>query len=92
MRKFVPLIWVFAALALANLRRALNAAAGPGSLRLMETQPEYKDAATASRNAALAAVIGEPQLALGLLLRAQQLEPRNPAHLVNLQARPLNSQ
>lgn len=70
--------------ALANLRRALNAVAGPGSLRLMETQPEYKDAATASRNAALAAVIGKPQLALGLLLRAQQLEPRNPAHLVNL--------
>ncbi len=70
--------------ALANLRRALNAAAGPGSLRLMETQPEYKDAATASRNAALAAVMGKPQLALGLLLRAQQLEPRNPTHLVNL--------
>ncbi|MDW8424380.1 MAG: hypothetical protein RMK51_00485 [Meiothermus sp.] len=70
--------------ALANLRRALNAAAGPGSLRLMETQPEYREAAAASRNAALAAVMGKPQLALGLLLRAQQLEPRNPAHLVNL--------
>ncbi|MCX7602080.1 MAG: hypothetical protein N2Z75_09095, partial [Meiothermus sp.] len=70
--------------ALANLRRALNAVAGPGSLRLMETQPEYREAAAASRNAALAAVMGKPQLALGLLLRAQQLEPRNPAHLVNL--------
>lgn len=72
------------AAALANLKRALNAASGPGSVRLMETQPEYRDAGNASRTAALAAVLGKPQLALGLLLRAQALEPRNPAHLVNL--------
>ncbi len=72
------------AAALANLKRALNAASGPGSVRLLETQPEYREASNASRTAALAAVMGKPQLALGLLLRAQALEPRNPAHLVNL--------
>jgi len=72
------------AAAVANLRKALNAVSGPGSVRLMETQPEYKDAATASRNAALAAVMGKPQLALGLMLRAHQLEPRNPGYLLNL--------
>lgn len=72
------------AAALANLKRALNAVSGPGSVRLMETQPEYREAGNASRSAALAAVMGKPQLALGLLLRAQALEPRNPAHLVNL--------
>lgn len=72
------------AAALANLKRALNAASGPGSVRLLETQPEYREAGNASRTAALAAVMGKPQLALGLLLRAQALEPRNPAHLVNL--------
>ncbi len=72
------------AAALASLRKALNAVSGPGSVRLMETQPEYREAGNASRAAALAAVMGKPQLALGLLLRAQALEPRNPAHLVNL--------
>lgn len=50
----------------------------------METQPEYREAGNASRSAALAAVMGKPQLALGLLLWAQALELRNPAHLVNL--------
>lgn len=72
------------AAAIANLRKALNAVSGPGSVRLMETQPEYREAGNASRTAALAAVMGKPQLALGLLLQANQLEPRNPAHLVNL--------
>jgi tetratricopeptide (TPR) repeat protein len=72
------------AAALANLRKALTAVSGPGSVRLMETQPEYREAGNASRSAVLAAVMGKPQLALGLLLRAQALEPRNPAHLVNL--------
>ncbi|MDX2003890.1 MAG: hypothetical protein SFU83_01315 [Meiothermus sp.] len=70
--------------AIANLRKALNVVSGPGSVRLMETQPEYKDAASASRNAALAAVMGKPQLSLGLMLRANALQPRNPGHLVNL--------
>ncbi len=72
------------AAALASLRKALNAVSGPGSVRLMETQSEYQGAGNASRASALAAVIGKPQLALGLMLRASALEPRNPAHLVNL--------
>ena len=62
---------------LAKLRRALSVVSGPGSVRLMETAPEYREAGIASRTAALAAVIGKPQLGLGLLLRAQALEPRN---------------
>ena len=69
---------------LAKLRRALGLVSGPGSVRLIEGAPEYREAGNASRTAALAAVIGKPQLGLGLLLRAQALEPRNPAHLVNL--------
>ena len=69
---------------LAKLRRAVAVVSGPGSVRLMEGAPEYREAGNASRTAALASVIGKPQLALGLLLRAQVLEPRNPAHLVNL--------
>ena len=69
---------------LAKLRRALGVVSGPGSVRLMEGAPEYREAGNASRTAALAAVISKPQLSLGLLLRAQALEPRNPAHLVNL--------
>ena len=69
---------------LAKLRRALGVVSGPGSVRLMEGAAEYREAGNASRTAALASVIGKPQLSLGLLLRAQALEPRNPAHLVNL--------
>lgn len=70
------------AAALANLKRALNAASGPGSVRLMETQPEYRDAGGGDGQTAT----GPGVAAAGAGLRATQPrasgEPGGPRQLL----------
>jgi tetratricopeptide (TPR) repeat protein len=71
---------------LAKLRTDLSRGLGSGSLSGLENSAEARNAGSASRGAYMAFWHGKPQASLGLLLRAAKLEPKNPAHLVNLSA------
>jgi tetratricopeptide (TPR) repeat protein len=71
---------------LAKLRTDLSRGLGSGSLSGLENSAEARNAGSASRGAYMAFWQGKPQASLGLLLRAAKLEPKNPAHLVNLSA------
>ena len=71
---------------LSKLRADLSRGVGGGSLSALENSGEARNAGSASRAAYMAFWQGKPQASLGLLLRAAKLEPKNPAHLVNLSA------
>jgi tetratricopeptide (TPR) repeat protein len=71
---------------LAKLRTDLSRGLGSGSLSALENSAEARSAGASSRGAYVAFWHGKPQASLGLLLRAAKLEPKNPAHLVNLSA------
>jgi tetratricopeptide (TPR) repeat protein len=71
---------------LAKLRTDLSRGLGSGSLSALDNSAEARNAGLASRGAYMAFWHGKPQASLGLLLRAAKLEPKNPAHLVNLSA------
>jgi tetratricopeptide (TPR) repeat protein len=71
---------------LAKLRTDLSRGLGSGSLSGLENSAEARNAGAAFRGAYMAFWHGKPQASLGLLLRAAKLEPKNPAHLVNLTA------
>jgi tetratricopeptide (TPR) repeat protein len=71
---------------LAKLHTDLSRGLGSGSLSGLENSAEARNAGSASRGAYMAFWHGKPQASLGLLLRAAKLEPKNPAHLVNLTA------
>jgi tetratricopeptide (TPR) repeat protein len=71
---------------LAKLRTDLSRGLGSGSLSGLDNSAEAQNAGSAARGAYMAFWHGKPQASLGLLLRAAKLEPKNPAHLVNLSA------
>jgi Flp pilus assembly protein TadD len=72
--------------AIAKLRQVLTRSLGAGSLAALQKSAEAKNAGLASRTAYLGFWQGKPAASLGLLLEAHKLEPKNPAHLVNLTA------
>ena len=72
--------------ALANVKRFLADNASAEAVAAFRASEDAKDAAWASRAAAGALLVKKPLAAVAALLRAHELEPANPTHLVSLAA------
>jgi tetratricopeptide (TPR) repeat protein len=70
--------------ALRTLQGALEGSVSAKDLQALEASDEAKDADSAELAAVAAMASGKVHAALALELRAQQLEPKNATHLVNL--------
>lgn len=68
----------------ANLKKMLKDNASAEALAAFAADPIYQDATRVAASAAGAVMIHRPVAALAALLRAQELQPKEPAHLVNL--------
>ncbi len=70
--------------AIANLKKMLRDNSPAAAITAFEKSEDYADATRASASAAAAIVVKRPMAALAGLLRAHELEPKKPAHLINL--------
>ncbi|GEM44662.1 hypothetical protein [Deinococcus cellulosilyticus] len=70
--------------AIGMLQAALEGSLSPEAFTVLKSMPEYQSAQRAISAVPLALANGKPLAAMALLLRAHELEPQNPSHLVNL--------
>lgn len=70
--------------AIGMLQAALEGSLSPEAFTVLKNMPEYQSAQKAINKVPLALANGKPLAAMALLLRAHELEPQNPTHLVNL--------
>ncbi|GGJ27534.1 hypothetical protein [Deinococcus roseus] len=70
--------------AIGMLQAALEGSLSPEAFTVLKAMPEYQSAQKAISMVPVALASGKPLAAMALLLRAHELEPQNPSHLVNL--------